>query len=160
MWSRDYEDWSKRGLSESEYVYLWADGIHVNVRLEDDANRRQCILVPTGATPDGRKELIVIHDGYRQSEQSWSELLLELNHHGLSMTPRVTVTDGALGFWAAALKVFPEMREQRCRVHKTDNVLNKLPKSVQPKAKSDIHDIWQAETRNAAGVTFDHFLEK
>ena len=113
-----------------------------------------------GATPDGRKELIAILDGYRESEQSWSELLLDLKHRGLSMTPKVAVADRALGFWAAVRKVFPEMREQRCWVHKTANVLNKLPKSVQPKAKSDIHDIWQAETRDAAGVALDHFLEK
>ena len=160
QWSQDYEEWSQRDLSSKEYVYLWADGIHVNVRLEDDANKRQCILVLMGATPDGRKELIAILDGYRESEQSWTELLLSLKHRGLSMTPKVAVADGALGFWAAARKVFSEMREQRCWVHKTANVLNKLPKSVQPKAKSDIHDIWQAETRKAANTAFDHFLEK
>ena len=130
------------------------------MRLEDDANKRQCILVLIGATPDGRKELIAILDGYRESEQSWSELLLDLKHRGLPMTPWVAVADGALGLRAAARKVFPEMREQRCQVHRTANVLNKLPKSVQPKAKFDIHDIWQAETRDAAGVAFDHFLEK
>ena len=139
---------------------MWADGIHVNVRLEDDANRKQCILVLIGATADGRKELIAILDGYRESEQSWSELLLGLKHRGLAMTPKVAVADGALGFWAAARKVFPEMREQRCWVHKTANVLNRLPKSVQPKAKSDLHDIWQAETRESANGAFDHFLEK
>ncbi len=160
QWSQDYEEWSQRDLSSKEYVYLWADGIHVNVRLEDDANKRQCILVLMGATPDGRKELIAILDGYRESEQSWTELLLSLKHRGLPMTPKVAVADGALGFWAAARKVFSEMREQRCWVHKTANVLNKLPKSVQPKAKSDIHDIWQAETRKAANTAFDHFLEK
>ena len=137
-WSHDYEEWSQRDLSSREYVYLWADGIHVNVRLEDAANKRQCILVLMGATPDGRKELIAILDGYRESEQSWTGLLLSLKHRGLSMTPTIAVADGALGFWAAARKVFPEMREQRCWVHTTANVLNKLPKSVQPKAKSDI----------------------
>ena len=160
QWSQDYEEWSQRDLSSKEYVYLWADGIHANVRLEDDANKRQCILVLMGATPDGRKELIAILDGYRESEQSWTELLLSLKHRGLSMTPKVAVADGALGFWAAARKVFSEMRQQRCWVHKTATVLNKLPKSVQPKAKSDIHDIWQAETRKAANTAFDHFLEK
>ena len=160
QWSQDYEEWSQRDLSSKEYVYLWADGIHVNVRLEDDANKRQCILVLMGATPDGRKERIAILDGYRESEQSWTELLLSLKHRGLPMTPKVAVADGALGFWAAARKVFSEMREQRCWVHKTAHVLNKLSKSVQPKAKSDIHDIWQAETRKAANTAFDHFLEK
>jgi len=160
QWSDEYEAWSKRDLSQKHYVYVWADGIHVNVRLEDDANKKQCILVLIGATADGRKELIAILDGYRESEQSWSELLLGLKHRGLAMTPKVAVADGALGFWAAARKVFPEMREQRCWVHKTANVLNNLPKSVQPKAKSDLHDIWQAETREEANKAFDHFLEK
>ena len=117
LWSRDYEDWSRRDLSDSEYVYLWADGIHVTVRLEDDANKRLCILVFMGATPSGRKELIAILDGCRESEQSWSESLLDLKRRGLSMTPMVAVADGALGFWAAARKVFPEMYEQRCWVH-------------------------------------------
>lgn len=160
QWSDEYEAWSKRDLSQKHYVYVWADGIHVNVRLEDDANKKQSILVLIGATADGRKELIAILDGYRESEQSWSELLLDLKHRGLTMTPKVAVADGALGFWAAARKVFPEMREQRCWVHKTANVLNNMPKSVQPKAKSDIHDIWQAETREAASKAFDHFLDK
>ncbi len=160
QWSDEYEAWSKRDLSQKHYVYVWADGIHVNVRLEDDANKKQCILVLIGATADGRKELIAILDGYRESEQSWSELLLGLKHRGLVITPKVAVADGALGFWAAARKVFPEMREQRCWVHKTANVLNNLPKSVQPKAKSDLHDIWQAETREEANKAFDHFLEK
>lgn len=150
---------SKRDLSQKHYVYVWADEIHVNVRLEVDANKKQCILVLIGATPDGRKELIAILDGYRESEQSWSELLLGLKHRGLATTPKVAVIDGALGFWAAARKVFPEMREQRCWVHKTANVLNNLPKSVQPKATSDLHDIWQPETREEANKAFDHFFE-
>jgi putative transposase len=160
QWSDEYAEWSKRDLSQKHYVYVWVDGIYVNVRLEDDANKKQCILVLIGATADGRKELIAILDGYRESEQSWIELLLGLKHRGLAMTPKVAVADGALGFWAAARKVFPEMREQRCWVHKTANVLNKLPKSVQPKAKSDLHDIWQAETREEANRAFNHFLQK
>lgn len=160
QWSDEYEAWSKRDLSQKHYVYVWADGIHVNVRLEDDANKKQCILVLIGATADGRKELIAILDGYRESEQSWSELLLGLKHRGLTMAPKVAVADGALGFWAAARKTFPEMREQRCWVHKTANVLNNLPKSAQTKAKSDLHNIWQAETREAANKAFAHFLEK
>jgi putative transposase len=160
QWSQDHEEWSKRDLSSKQYVYVWADGIHVNVRLEDDANRKQCILVLMGATADGKKELIALQDGYRESEQSWSEMLLSLKHRGLEIAPKVAIADGALGFWAAARKVFPETREQRCWVHKTANVLNNLPKSVQPKAKSDLHDIWQAETREAANKAFDHFVEK
>ena len=160
QWSQDYEEWSKRDLSEKQYVYVWADGIHVNVRLEDDANKRQCILVLMGATENGEKELIALTDGYRESEQSWKELLLSLKHRGLSVDPKLAIADGALGFWAVARKLLPETKEQRCTVHKTANVLNKLPKSVQPKAKSDLHEIWNAETREAAGKAFDQFLEK
>jgi len=159
-WSQEYEQWSRRDLSEKHYVYFWADGIHVNVRLEDEANRRQCLLVLMGATSNGKKELIAVVDGYRESEQSWAELLLDLKQRGLAQAPLLAVGDGALGFWAALRKVFGETREQRCWVHKTANVLNNLPKSVQPKAKADLHEIWQAETRAAANQAFDHFLEK
>jgi len=160
QWSNEYEQWMQRDLSEQEYVYIWADGIHVKVRLEDDARKKQCILVLMGATADGKKELIAVLDGYRESEQSWSELLLDLKQRGLKAPPKIAVGDGALGFWAALRKVFPETREQRCWVHKTANVLNNMPKSVQPKAKGDIHEIWQAETRADAMTAFDHFLEK
>ncbi len=159
-WSNEYDQWSRRDLSTKEYIYVWADGIHVKVRLEDDANKKQCILVLMGATADGKKELIAVLDGYRESEQSWSELLLDLKQRGLKTAPRIAVGDGALGFWAALRKVFPETREQRCWVHKTANMLNKMPKSVQPKAKGDIHEIWQAETKADAEKALDHFLEK
>lgn len=159
-WSDEYEAWMKRDLSQKHYVYLWADGIHVKVRLEDDANKPQCMLVLMGATPEGHKELIAVVDGYRESEQSWSELLLDLKHRGLKVEPKLAVADGALGFWAAVRKIFPEVREQRCWVHKTANVLNNMPKSVQPKAKADIHEIWKAETCEDANRAFDHFLEK
>jgi putative transposase len=160
QWADEYDAWMQRDLSEKEYVYVWADGIHVKVRLEDDANKKQCILVLMGATADGKKELIAVLDGYRESEQSWSELLLGLKHRGLKAVPKIAVGDGALGFWAALRKVFPETREQRCWVHKTANVLNNMPKSVQPKAKGDLHEIWQAETKADALAAFDHFLEK
>lgn len=160
QWSDEYEAWMKRDLSQKHYVYLWADGIHVKVRLEDDANKPQCMLVLMGATPEGHKELIAVVDGYRESEQSWSELLLDLKHRGLKIEPKLAVADGALGFWAAVRKIFPEVREQRCWVHKTANVLNHMPKSVQPKAKADLHEIWQAETCQDANRAFDHFLEK
>ena len=160
QWSDEYDEWMKRNLSRKQYVYVWADGIHVKVRLEDDANKKQCLLVLMGATTDGKKELIAVLDGYRESEQSWSELLLDLKHRGLETAPKIAIGDGALGFWAALRKVFPETKEQRCWVHKTANVLNKLPKSVQPKAKGDIHEIWQAETKADAETAFDHFLEK
>ncbi len=159
-WSQEYEAWSQRDLSGKQYLYIWADGIYVNVRLEDDPNCRQCLLVLMGATSEGKKELIAVLDGYRESEQSWTELLLDLQQRGLSEAPLLAVGDGALGFWAALRKVFAKTREQRCWVHKTANVLNKLPKSVQPKAKADLHEIWQAETRERANQAFDHFLEK
>jgi putative transposase len=160
QWCDEYEEWSKRELSEKHYVYIWADGIHAKVRLEDDANKKQCLLVLMGATADGQKELIAVLDGYRESEQSWSELLLDLKQRGLAIAPKVAVGDGALGFWAALRKVFPETREQRCWVHKTANVLNKMPKSVQPRAKADLHEIWQAETQANAEKAFEGFLEK
>lgn len=159
-WSQDYEAWSRRDLSGKHYVYLWADGIYVNVRLEDDANRRQCLLVLMGATSEGKKELVSVVDGFRESEQSWIEVLLDLKQRGLSQLPLMAIGDGALGFWSALRKAFGSTREQRCWVHKTANVLNKMPKSVHEKAKNDLHEIWQAETRQAANQAFDHFLEK
>ena len=160
QWSQEYDTWSKRDLSGKQYVYLWADGIYANVRLEDEANSRQCLLVLMGATAEGVKELIAVIDGYRESKQSWKELLLDLKHRGLTMHPKLAIGDGALGFWAAVREVYTKTREQRCWVHKTANVLNKMPKSVQPKAKADIHEIWQAETRELGNKAFDHFLEK
>ncbi len=160
QWANEYDRWCKRDLSNKNYVYVWADGIHVKVRLEDEANKKQCILVLMGATADGKKELISVIDGYRESEQSWKELLLSLKQRGLSTAPKVAVGDGALGFWSALRKTFPETREQRCWVHKTANVLNKMPKSVQPKAKADLHEIWQAETQQEATKAFEVFLEK
>ena len=159
-WSQEYDTWSRRDLSEKQYVYVWADGIHVNVRLENEANQRQCLLVLMGATADGHKELVAVVDGYRESEQSWYELLVDLKNRGLSLAPKLAVGDGALGFWAALRKVFGETREQRCWVHKTANVLNHMPKSVQPRAKADIHEIWMADSRAEAISAFDVFLEK
>lgn len=154
QWSQEYDVWCRRDLSGTHYAYVWADGIHARIRLEDAANSKQCLLVLMGAT----KELIAVVDGYRESEQSWSELLLDLKQRGLTQAPKLAVGDGALGFWSALRKIFPETNEQRCRVHKTANVLNRLPKSVQ--AKGDLHEIWQAETRAVASQAFDHFLEK
>ena len=159
-WGQEYDEWMRRDLSSTQYVYIWADGIYANVRLEDDANRKQCLLVLMGATTDGRKELIGVIDGYRESKQSWLEFLLDLKRRGLTIDPKLAVGDGALGFWAALREVYSTTHEQRCWVHKTANVLNKMPRSVQPKAKVDLHEIWQAETRQAAGEAFDHFLEK
>jgi putative transposase len=159
-WGQEYDEWMRRDLSGKEYVYVWADGIYAKVRLEDDANQKQCLLVLMGATADGHKELITVLDGYRESTQSWREVLLDLKQRGLVLAPKLAVGDGSLGFWAALREVFSETREQRCWVHKTANVLNKLPKSVQPKAKADLHEIWQAETRADANQAFDHFVEK
>jgi putative transposase len=155
-WEDEYEGWSRRDLSGREYVYVWADGVHFNIRLEED---RQCILVLLGATADGRKELIAVADGHRESDLSWRELLLDCKARGMTIDPKLAIGDGALGFWKALRQVFPTTREQRCWVHKTANVLDKLPKSVQPKAKQAIHDVWQAETRAAAEKAFDLFVE-
>jgi putative transposase len=156
VWEEEYETWSHRDLSGKQYVYLWADGVHFNVRLEEQD--RQCILVVMGATADGQKELIAIQDGVRESEQSWKELLLDGQARGLTVTPKLAIGDGALGFWKAIRQVFTETNEQRCTVHKTANVLDKLPKKIQPKAKDMLHQIWQAETRAAANQAFDLFL--
>jgi transposase-like protein len=155
-WQAECHEWSKRSLAEKHYVYLWVDGVHFNIRLEED---RQCILVLMGATADGKKELIAIADGYRESEQSWMELLLDVKSRGLAIDPKLAVGDGALGFWKALPKVFPTTRTQRCWVHKTANVLDKLPKRLQSRAKEAIHDIWMADTRQAANHAFDSFLE-
>lgn len=143
-WSRELVAWRKRELSAQEYVYFWADGVYFNIRLDGDD--RQCILVLIGATRDGRKELLAVQDGYRESEQSWHELLSGLKDRGLAPAPKLAVGDGALGFWAALRKVFPTTREQRCWMHKSGNVLDKLPKAVQPRAKDDLHQVWMAET--------------
>ena len=155
VWKGEFERWSKRSLAGKEYVYLWADGVHFGVRLEDAS---QCILVVIGATVDGKKELLAMLDGYRESAESWKELLLDLKQRGLTVDPKVAVGDGALGFWKALPQVFGTTREQRCWVHKTANVLNKLPKSQQAKAKADLHEIWMAESRATAEQAFDHFL--
>jgi len=159
-WGSEYDEWNRRDLSDKPYVYVWADGIHVNVRLEDEANQRQCILVLMGATADGHKELIAVQDGYRESEQSWSELLIDLKKRGLMIAPQLAIGDGALGFWAALRKVFGETREQRCWMHKSGNVLNNMPRSTHAKAKLDLHEIWMAQTRAEAEKAFDTFLEK
>ena len=155
-WSDEHARWSKRSLASKRYVYFWADGIHVQARLETDA---QCLLVIIGATPEGRKELVGLIDGVRESALSWKELLLDLKRRGLQMGPELAVADGALGFWQAIEEVWPETRGQRCWVHKTANVLNKLPKSQHSKAKRGLQDIWMAETRKDAASAFDAFVE-
>jgi transposase-like protein len=155
VWRLEYEQWRKRNLSDKEYVYVWVDGIYFGVRLED---ARQCMLVIIGATKDGRKELLGLTDGYRESEASWKELLLDLKERGLTVDPKLAIGDGSLGFWKALPQVFGSTRGQRCWKHKTANVLNKLPKGLQAKAKADLNDIWMAESRAAAELAFDNFL--
>ncbi len=155
-WSDEHLRWSKRDLSAKHYVYFWADGIHVQARLEDDA---QCLLVIIGATPEGKKELVGLIDGVRESAQSWRGLLLDLKRRGLAMAPELAVADGALGFWQAIEEVWPKTRGQRCWVHKTANVLNKLPKSQHSKAKRALQEIWMAETKKDALAAFDAFVE-
>jgi putative transposase len=155
-WSEEHARWSRRDLSGRRYVYFWVDGIHVQARLEDDA---QCLLVIIGATPEGEKELVGLTDGVRESAQSWKELLLDLKRRGLTIGPELAVADGALGFWKAVEEVWPKTCGQRCWVHKTANVLNKLPKSQQPKAKRALQEIWMAATKNDAIAAFDAFIE-
>jgi putative transposase len=156
VWEADHEAWAKRSLAGKRYVYVWADGVHFNIRLEEG---RQCILVLMGATAEGKKELIAITDGYRESEQSWKELLLDCKARGLEIEPALAIGDGALGFWKAMRQVWDTTKEQRCWVHKTANVLDKLPKGSQPKAKRMLHDIYMAEGRAKAEEAFDLFVK-
>jgi putative transposase len=146
-WEEQYRDWSKRSLKDKHYVYVWADGVYFNIRLEGE---RQCILVLMGASAEGKKELIAVLDGYRESEQSWKELLLDCKARGLEIEPSLAIGDGALGFWKAMRQVWSTTKEQRCWVHKTANVLDKLPKGSQPRAKQMLHEIYQAESRAEA----------
>jgi putative transposase len=155
VWGQEHDVWRKRDLSVERYVYIWADGIYFNVR-GDEA--RQCILVIIGVTAQGNKEFLTIDDGYRESEQSWKEVLENLKSRGMNQ-PNLAIGDGALGFWKALRKVFGKTRAQRCWVHKTNNVLNKMPKGIQPKAKQQLQAIWMAETRESAEVTLELFLE-
>src|SRR6185503_9330753 len=155
-WQGEYEDWSKRDLSGKHYVYLWADGLYFGCRLSDD---RPCLLVLMGASQDGRKELIALVDGQRESETSWTALLLDCKSRGLTEAPRLATGDGSLGFWIALGKIFPSTRHQRCWVHKTFNVLDKLPKREQPAAKSLLHEIWMSSKRADAIKAFDRFVE-
>ena len=156
IWQKDYETWSTRSLEGKQYVYVWADGVHFNIRLEED---RQCMLVLMGATVEGKKELIAVVDGYRESEPSWRQLLLDCRQRGLTVDPKLAVGDGALGFWKAVRQVYPTTSEQRCWVHKTANVLDKVHKRVQPKAKQMLHAIWMAPTRSDGHKAFAAFVE-
>ena len=156
QWLDEHHAWAQRDLSDMRYAYLWADGIYSNVRQDD----RLCLLVVIGVTEHGCKELIAVEDGYRESEASWYELLSGLRSRGLTSSPKLATGDGAMGFWNALAKVFPDTRHQRCLVHKTANVLASLPKSVQPKIKSELRDIWLAENRESADTALDVMLVK
>ena len=155
-WWADYEAWQKRGLGNRRLLYIWADGVYFKPRM---AEEKQCVLVIVGADEYGHKELLAMTDGFRESTQSWRELLLDLKRRGLKQDPKLAIGDGALGFWTALREVFASTREQRCWVHKTMNVLNAMPKSMPAKAKGHLHDIWQAETKAEANVAFDFFVE-
>jgi transposase-like protein len=157
-WQEEHARWQQRDLSARRYVYLWADGVYFTARLEHEP---QCLLVLIGADASGRKELLAVEDGFRESAQSWRELLLRLrDENGLKLDPELATGDGALGFWQALHAIWPKARQQRCWVHKAANVLNKLPPSLQGKAKQDLHAIYEAENRKAAEKAFDRFLVK
>ena len=156
VWQGELEHWQRRDLAARRYVYFWADGVYFSPRLDHD---KQCMCAIIGADELGRKERLAIADGYRESAQSWREVLLDLKRRGLAIAPELATGDGALGFWKALREVHGTTREQRCWVHKTANVLNKLPKSVQPRAKQHLQDIWMAETKRDAEKAFDFFLE-
>ena len=155
IWEDEYEDWRTRPLTDKAYVYVWADGIYFNVRLSTD---RPCVLVLIGATAQGQKEVLAIQDGQRESTLSWATLLQDLKARGLTHPPALAIGDGAMGFWTALEEAFPETRHQRCWVHKSANVLDKLPKAVQPDAKRLIHQMYQSPTRQAAHKVYEHFL--
>jgi len=154
-WKAEYQTWRTSRLDNDRWVYVWADGIYSGLRGEAD---RLCVLVVIGVNERGQKRFLAIEDGVRESKLSWKDLLNQLKDRGLSLAPKLAVGDGALGFWAALAEVFPAARVQRCWVHKTLNVLNYLPKSMQPKAKSALHEIWMAETKAKAQTAFERFV--
>jgi len=156
-WENEHEAWLRRDLSARRYVYIWADGVYLQARMEPQA---ECILVIIGATPEGRKELVGFQVGVRESAQSWRELLVDIKARGLAMAPEIAVGDGAMGFWKALDEVFPGTRHQRCWVHKVANVLNKFPKSMAPAVKSDLQNIHHAPTRADALAAIETFKEK
>ena len=155
-WIDEHTLWRKQDLNDKRYVYFWADGIYSHVRMDD----RLCLLVIIGVTEHGVKELVAVEDGFRESTASWTEVLTGLRERGLTFAPKLAVGDGALGFWGALTQVYPTCLQQRCWVHKTANVLNKLPKSVQPKVKEALHDIWMAESRKDADKAFDSAIAR
>jgi len=157
IWEQEYNEWTKRDLSNVQYVYWWVDGIYFNVRLDDD---RQCVLVIIGARTDGKKEIVAIMDGFRESKISWQSLIRELKRLGLSKGPKLAIGDGSLGFWAALDEEFSQTDQQLCWLHKTVNVLDRLPKSLQSRAKTMIHNIYLAPAKKEANIAFDVFIEE
>jgi len=155
IWQEDLKKWQQRDLTGKRYVYFWADGIYSNVRIED----KQCLLVIIGATADGKKELVALECGLRENELSWTEVLVDLKRRGLCDGPELAIGDGALGFWKAMAKVYDSARWQRCWVHKTANILNKLPKSLHSKAKSKIQQIWMADSKDDAVNCLEAFIQ-
>ena len=155
-WEADYDQWRQRGLSNRRYVYVWADGVYCNVRQDD----RLCLLVLIGADATGRKEVLAVTDGYRESEASWCEVIDQLSAQKLGVAPELVIGDGALGLWKAVAKRWPAAKTQRCWVHKTANVLNKVPKAVQPKLKEALQDIWMAETQEDAENAFESCVQR
>jgi len=155
-WTNDYEQWGEQDLSKKHYVYWWADGVYLTARMEHE---KQCVLVIIGVTDKGDKELVAIEGGFRESKQSWLELMQSIKKRGFSQAPKLAVGDGALGFWGALNEVFPTTQHQRCWFHKMGNILNLLPKSLQGSAKKSLQQIWMAETREEAGKAFESFCE-
>jgi len=155
-WWEEYEAWRKRALTGKRYVYIWADGVYFTPRLDDD---RQCMLVIIGADEYGQKDVLAISDGFRENADSWKDLLKNLKTRGMTVPPQLAIGDGAIGFWTALRDVYPETREQRCWMHKMQNVTGAMPKSMREKAKSDMQDIWMAETKKEANAAFDLFIE-
>ena len=157
IWEEEYETWNKRDLSNDYYVYIWADGVYFNVRLDDD---RQCILIIIGARQDGKKEVVAVTDGFRESKESWKDILRDLKRRGLKLSPKLAIGDGSLGFWAAIDEEYSDTKHQLCWIHKTVNVLDKLPDSLQGRAKSMLHDIYLSSSKKDANVVFDKFIEE
>ena len=156
VWEQEYRDWNARRFDDVRYVYVWADGIYFNIRLSED---RPCLLVLMGVREDGRKELVGIQDGFRESKESWGDFLQNMKARGLVIDPSLAIGDGALGFWGAIEETFPRCRHQRCWVHKTANILDKMPKSVQPNAKRMIHEMYLSPTKDASLKAYGEFLK-
>src|SRR3990167_2260618 len=154
-WCSEYENFQQQDLQRKKYIYWWADGIYLQARMEDD---KRCVLVIIGVDESGKKELLTINDGFRESKESWLDLLRDLKERGLKSGPNLGIGDGALGFWGALQEVFPETKKQRCWVHKTRNILNKLPNSLQAKAKADLHNIYEADSKKDAMKAFNKFI--